>query len=363
MSYITQENALYVSTILQNFLKDRYQIDVATAVPDYNRLVTQTMNGIYQLYPNIRNNTDQLNKITISELKDKILQLVSQSPPPAPPQPPPPPERQQAPVTTEEEVPPEVAFVSKLQKLEHQRNSFVPPPPEKFDVKAAEAIYSHPQSSAAPVIPANIQTVYMPSPPRIGAELKVASWQRDWLNYPKRNGFVYAGSLPSRINITDVRLGCVILPSNVALRNPLLSIYIEAPNSQEHQISVLLEQIIGGFGIYKTVTHSLSLVYLLALPWKITVEASDGEAIDLGSDKVGFKVLRATPQLTTIEVEVSSFAQVGDSLRVYSDRKILPAIVVATREKELDITGSFTQNGYLLNFTQQVTLVLDCAKN
>ena len=348
-------------------MRDKYNLGINS---DPNLLVN-TMNAVYQGYPQFRSNLDQLNKITLSELKERVLSATaasgasasaaaSMSPGASPFSPVP--DKEEAPV-----VPPEVEFVQKLQQLEQQRTAFVPPPPsqaEKFDVRPAEAVYNHPQSTATPIIPTNIQTVYMPTPPRIGTEIKIASWQRDWLNSPARNGFTYSKGLPPRLNITDVRLGCVILPGAIAMAHPLLSVYIEGPNNKELQISVLLNHIVGNFGVYKPATPSLSFIYLLALPWKITIEAADGEVIDLGADKVPFKVTQTHFFVATMEVPMDNFACVGDSLRVYADKKILPAEVIAVREREIDVKGSgAATEGYLLNYSKQVTLLLDAVKN
>ena len=203
----------------------------------------------------------------------------------------------------------------------------------------------------------------MPTPARIGQEIKIASWQRDWLSYPKRNGFYYTKPLPPRLNYTDVVLGCLVIPGEIAVGHPLLSVYIEGPNNQDHQLCVLLERIVGGYGIYKPVTPSLSFMYLLALPWRITLEAVDGETIDLGSDRVSFRTVHQQGSIATLEVSESDFARIGDSLRVYSDRKILPGVVVDVRGRELDVRGNFVGEGHLLNYSRQVTLLLDAVKN
>jgi hypothetical protein len=359
MAFLSTENAAYVAAIFQGFMREKYGLEV-----NNTRLVTQTMNAVYQSYPQYRNQLEQLNKITLTELKEKVLQSapVQVSPPSQTPVASLP---TQAPSPVPEPLSPEIEFVQKLQKLEQQRISFVPPPPNEggLDVKAAEMVYSHPQSSAGQVIPTSIQTVYMPAPARVGQEIKIASWQRDWLNYPKRNGFYYTKPLPPRLNYTDVVLGCLVIPGEVAVGHPILSVYIEGPNNQDHQLCVLLERIVGGYGIYKPVTVSLSFMYLLALPWRITLEAVDGETIDLGSDKVGFRVVRQQGAIATLEVSESDFARVGDSLRVYSDRKILPGVVTEVRGRELDVRGTFVGEGHLLNYSRQVTLLLDAVKN
>lgn len=368
MSFLTPENGRYIATIFHSFMRDKYNLGINS---DPNLLVN-TMNAVYQSYPQFRSNLEQLNKITLSELKERVLSATAASASagagaaasmsPGASAFSPVPDKEEAPM-----VPPEVEFVQKLQQLEQQRTAFVPPPPsqaEKFDIRPAEAVYNHPQSTATPIIPTNIQTVYMPTPPRIGTEIKIASWQRDWLNNPVRNGFIYSKGLPPRLNITDVRLGCVILPGAIAMAHPLLSVYIEGPNNKELQISVLLNHIVGNFGVYKPATPSLSFIYLLALPWKITIEAADGEAIDLGSDKVPFKVIKTQFFVATMEVAMDNFACVGDSLRVYADKKILPAEVIAVREGEIDVKGcGAATEGYLLNYSKQVTLLLDAVKN
>lgn len=345
MSFLSQENAHYINQILTDFLKEKHNInlnDNTISEEEYKSLLGNTMTFIHQKYSPQRVNITDMNKIAISELKDKIIGIYNKA---------------------KSESSPETEFINKLQKLELQRQTFsslIPPP--AAELKAADMVYSHPQSTSAPVQlpPQTSTTVYMPNPTKMGTEVNISSWQRDWINYPKRNSFTWKGQLPIQLDITNVKIGCLVVHKEIGLTYPLISIFIEGPNELDVHVSVVLDKIVGEYAIYKPVTESLSLIYLLALPWKITLEAIDGEEINLGFDKIPFKVERVTNNYTSLIVPENMFKE-GDLLRLYneSSKRILASQVIRSNGGTIDVLGQFQYDGYLLNFTKQFTIILE----
>ena len=65
-----------------------------------------------------------------------------------------------------------------------------------------------------------VQNVFIPIPQKIGKELQIHSWQRNWvLEEPNINGFKWKESLPKQINRTNLKIGCLIAPKKILL-NP-----------------------------------------------------------------------------------------------------------------------------------------------
>lgn len=220
MSFLSQPNAQYITEILYNFLKDKHNIQLFEVASEgvYKQMLSSAMVQTNQTYGKQYNETD-LTKIVIRKLKETILEMASNV----------------KPVETVQPIPIEEAseteFINKLQQLEFQRqniNLSMPPPTQMNEIKPAEMVYSHPQSTTYP-LPQTQQTnttVFIPSAAKVGTEVTISSWQRDWMNYPERNGFTWKGPLPPFLDITNVKLGCLILPlpkNNVHRFYPFLS--------------------------------------------------------------------------------------------------------------------------------------------
>jgi hypothetical protein len=354
MSFLSQPNAQYITEILYNFLKDKHNIQLFEVASEgvYKQMLSSAMVQTNQTYGKQYNETD-LTKIVIRKLKETILEMASNV----------------KPVETVQPIPIEEAseteFINKLQQLEFQRqniNLSMPPPNQMNEIKPAEMIYNHPQSTTYP-LPQTQQTnttVYIPSAAKVGTEVTISSWQRDWMNYPERNGFTWKGPLPPFLDITNVKLGCLILPLPKKQCPSILSIFIEGPNEKDVHIKVILDKVFDSYGIYKPITDSLSYLYLLALPWKINLETIDGEPLYLGRDRIEYKILSNGPAASTIQVPDSNLFKVFDNIRICSNNKvILPSMVLSVEDNKLVIQGTFQNDGYLLLFDKQFTLVLE----
>ena len=336
MQFLTKENADYITDVLKEFLKDKHNIDITDNTisdEEYTQMLSTTMTYVHQTY---KLPLQDQNKIVLSELKDKIVNTYKATD--APDQ-----------------------FINKLQKLEIQRKTFTSSIPPPLDVKPADMVYAHPQALAAPISNTpTTSTIYMTAPTTRGSELLVSSWQRDWVSVPERNKFIWKGPLPNHLDTTNVKIGCVVISKEVAAAHPLLSIFIEGPNGYEVHGSILYEKIIGEYAIYKPISEGLSYLYILALPWTITLETCDGEYVSLGSDKIPFHVLETKNNETHIVLLDASDFKVGDQVRVYMHhgKRILPSSVLKKQDNELLLQGVFKE-GFLLNFTRQLTIVLE----
>ena len=348
MSFLSQSNAQYITEVLYNFLKDKHNIQLFEVISEtsYKKLLSSTMLETNKLYSKHYEDSD-LTKIVIKKLKETIIGLTTD------------------PLQPTANEPSETEFINKLQQLELQRqniNLSTPSSSSIHDIKPAEMVYNHPQSTTYP-LPQTQQTnttVYIPSTPKIGTEVTISSWQRDWINYPERNGFTWKGPLPPFLDITHVKLGCLILPLPKKQCPSILSIFIEGPNEKDIHVKVILDKVFDSYGIYRPITESLSYLYLLALPWKIHLETIDGEPLYLGRDRIEYKVISSESNTTTIRVPDINLFKVFDNIRIFSNNKvILPSIVLSVQEKEIVIQGVFQNDGYILLFDKQFTLVLE----
>lgn len=356
MSFLSQPNAQYITEVLYNFLKDKHNIKLfeVTTEPVYKQMLSNAMVQTNQTYGKQYNETD-LTKIVIRKLKETIIEMAETvkviEPVPAP-------------IPIEEAS--ETEFINKLQHLEFQRqniNLSSPAPSSVSDIKPAEMVYNHPQSMTYPIPQTPVSqttTVYMPSPNKIGTEITISSWQRDWIMYPERNGFTWKGPLPPFLDRTHLKLGCIILPLPKKQCPPILSLFIEGPNESDVHVKAVLEKVFDSYGIYKPVTDALSHMHLLALPWKINLETIDGEPIYLGIDNIPYTILSTdSNKTTTIRVEDSNLFKVFDNIRIFTNKVILPSIILAIHNNDLIIHGTFQQSGSILLFDKQFTLVLE----
>lgn len=340
MQFLSKENADYITEVLISFLKDKHNVEITDGKiteESYRQLLSNTMTYVQQQH---KLPVQEMNKIVLTELKEKVLSIYH-SP----------------------QISDDNQFLNKLQKLELQRKTFNSTITQQLEVTPADSVYSHPQSLAAP-LPATSQqvtnTIYVTAPTSRGTELLVSSWQRDWVVTPERNKFTWKGPLPPHIDTTNVRIGCVIISKEVSVSNPLLSIFIEGPNGYEVHGSILYEKTVGEYSIYKPISEGLSYLYVLALPWTITLETSDGEYVSLGNDKLPYHVTEHKNNETHIIVVEPHDFKVGDQVRVYTiyNKRIIPSTVVSMEGNKLVLSG-IVKEGFLLNFTRQLTVILE----
>lgn len=357
--FLSQENAQFISGMFQKFMQDKYQFRYETVMKseEYLKLLGTTMTRIYREH-RLEYEIGDMNKITISDLKKHFLENYLSKPAPAAAPP------VAGPSVSLEPIPEEPSgfsedseFFNRLQKLEFQRKTFTPgnathplvfPPAEQ----------TTPAQNASPQVPAAITTVYMPTPIKIGKELKICSWQRDWIQEPARNYFTWKGPLPKQMDRTNTRVGCLIGPSHILHETNMISLVVEGANEDEVSVTLIPSHTVGEYTIFRPILESLSYLRLLALPWKVSLESGDGERVALGEDRIPYLVVGEK------RLQVSSARNVcrpGESLRLFLDtsKKIIPVRVKEVGEDEIEVYEKVSGNGWLLNYSRQISLVFE----
>lgn len=369
MAFLSQENATFIMNFLQGFMLDKYSFDIQKNVPEkeYLQMVGMVMTKTFRSHGN-QHGIGELNKMVLSELKESLKEKISLHSANANAS-----LHSSSPYVPEVNVPiPEGEdeadnFFHKLQKLEFQRKSgAVITPPLPADIKPAEqtTVMASPMTSSS-VVP---NTIFVPSPPRVGRELHIHSWGRDWTHDEHRNGFQWKGPLPRQMDRTNTRVGCLIGSTDLLRESSLLSLRIEGANQDEACVSLIPSHTVGGYTIFRPVLESLSYLRLLALPWRIYIEASDGEMIHLGRDNIPYQVSpiqsgkgNGNTRLITSLFEIEKNTRVGDSLRLYlhGSKKIISTKICSVFENEVEVSGNILEHGSLLHFNSQFSIVFE----
>lgn len=356
--FLSQENAVYISNTFETFMKDKYSFKYTDFVSpaEYYKLLGDTMKSVF-IAGKGKKNIGQMNVTTISELKKYFIEKhINAIPPP----------RQEETQQREALLEPIIEeqnddeFFDKLQKMEINRKTFkaVPemissqqpqPQPQPLSVESTTSSYIAP----------SISTVYMPVPIKIGKEIKIYSCQRNWIDEPNRNHFSWKGPLPKFVDNTSTRVGCMICPKKVLEETNIVSLVIEGANKDEVSVTLIPCYSVGDYTIFKPILESLSYVKLLSLPWIISIQSGDSENINMGKDAVKYTVAHIYDTYSTLCVN-SDYLE-GDSLRIYnsSSKNIIASKVLKVRENEIDVVGRIKENGLLLNYSRQISVIFE----
>lgn len=324
-AFLSQENAKYITNTFKKFMKDKYEQTIVIN-EDYYKLLTDTMKEVY----NKNGTSSSNNMIVISELKKHYQEI------PVP--------------ISEDDV-----FFNKLQQLELNRKTFTP-------VIEPVTVTVTPETTS-PYLP-SINTVYMPSPIKIGKEIKISSWERDWCDKKSdRNYFIWKGSLPRFVDRTNTRVGCLICLTEILNSSSIISLVIEGANEDEVSVTLIPSHCVGSYTIFRPILESLSYLKLLALPWKISLESGDGEKIALGIDGVCYKTLCVFDGYSRLEY--GGECSEGESIRVYVEtlKKVIATNIIKKRENEIDVVGTVPDYGKILNYSRQFTVILEIVVN
>jgi hypothetical protein len=366
--FLSQENAQYISSMFKKFMNDKYKFSYASVISDndYYKLLGNYMNNVYNNY-NTTKNTTAMNFITISDLKKHFLEKYIN--------------KEEVKIDTSavvfnyeddtletiKEEPffsEDSEFFNKLQKLELTRKTFVPSL-SAGNISAPTIETNNPIYSASAQVPNTISTVYMPVPVKIGKEIKIYSWQRDWTSEIYRNNFTWKGPLPKLIDSTTTRIGCLICQTHILQETNMISLIIEGANKDEISISVIPSHSVGEYTIFRPILESLSYLKLLALPWKISLDSGDGMKLNLGKDGISYNIIEESENYTSILLPDNNFCGLGDSLRIFDEitKKISVSTVLKIRENAIDISGKIKNNGKLLNYSRQISIILEITTN
>ena len=378
--YLTEQNAYYIMNIMKRFMKDKYNFDIETIDSKlYFKNTTEIMNDVYNDYGDTYDKTN-LNKVALSELKEFIIKnYINQRK-----------ENIDEIENIEEEIEEDKhqnsldddEFINRLQDLELKRNmnislSKTNSKDNLNNIQSFEQVYQTDSNSNYTRAGINnnnnnnnnnkVQNVFIPIPQKIGKELQIHSWQRNWvLEEPNINGFKWKESLPKQINRTNLKIGCLIAPKKILLNNGLITIRIEGVNEEEEYVSMISEKIVGEYVIYRPVLDTLSYIRLLSTPWTITIETSDGEMINLGNDSINYTINNIIRNTTILSVEnAANLYNIGNSLRVYlqDNNKIISASIIDVTDNTITIDKVIKSSGKLLNFSNQFSIIIETTIN
>lgn len=375
--YLTEQNAYYIMNIMKRFMKDKYNFDIETIDSKlYFKNTTEIMNDVYNDYGDTYDKTN-LNKVALSELKEFIIKnYINQRK-----------ENIDEIENIEEEIEEDKhqnsldddEFINRLQDLELKRNmnislSKTNSKDNLNNIQSFEQVYQTDSNSNYTRAGINnnnnnnkVQNVFIPIPQKIGKELQIHSWQRNWvLEEPNINGFKWKESLPKQINRTNLKIGCLIAPKKILLNNGLITVRIEGVNEEEEYVSMISEKIVGEYVIYRPVLDTLSYIRLLSTPWTITIETSDGEMINLGNDSINYTINNIIRNTTILSVEnAANLYNIGNSLRVYlqDNNKIISASIIDVTDNTITIDKVIKSSGKLLNFSNQFSIIIETTIN
>lgn len=352
--FLSQENAIYVCNTFETFMKDKYSFKYTDFVnkAEFYKLLSDTMKSVF-ISGKGKKDIGQMNFITISELKKYFIENhINVTLPPRE-------EVQNNNIKLEPiiEEKTDEDFFDKLQKMELNRKIFKAVP--EMSTTTSLPLPPVVESTASSYVAPSIATVYMPVPIKIGKEIKIYSWQRDWINEPNINYFSWKGPLPKFVDNTSTRIGCLICPKNILEDTNIISLVIEGANKDEVSVTLIPCYSVGEYTIFKPILESLSYLKLLALPWNISIESGDSEKINMGRDALKYTVSHIHDTYSTLDITCNYLE--GDSIRIYNitSKTIIPSKVIKVRENQIDVIGKIKENGFLLNYNRQISVVFE----
>uniref|UniRef100_A0A6C0CU19 Uncharacterized protein n=1 Tax=viral metagenome TaxID=1070528 RepID=A0A6C0CU19_9ZZZZ len=360
MSYLTQENAQYILQILNRFLTDKYQFKIYDALdePSIRKLLETYM---IQIYRNGDKNLsiEDLNKQTLSILKEYFKKEYVLS--------------QEINIIPTEEgyssiersasasLPDDSEFLNKVQRLELQRKTFQIKLPEIKGVNPPAPITITPVPVSVPV-PNAITTIYMPTPPKIGTEIFIHSWQREWIYSTQRSSFIWNGPFP-KMQDSLIKIACWIGPISILQKAPCLKIQLSGASGPEFQeISLIPSYTCHLFAIYKPALESLGYIRRMSLPWKVILKTMDGQSLDMGEDGEEYERFEAShvPKHTFLYCQHPKNYMIGDTIRIITEKhETITAQITNTNSSSIEVNQPIQTKGFLMNFTQQYSILME----
>ena len=325
MSFLTNENGQFILDLLHRFLMDTYQFKLQSVMNEQSirKLLETTMVSIYKKNDK-HTSVEQLNKMTIVELKEYIKKTYIQKPEDPPP----------IPLSEDSD------FTNKVQQLEFQRKTFQVP------VAPVPPVISTP--SPINTIPPTLSTVYMPMPPKIGKEILIHSMVRDWHRYFEHFHFEWNGPIH---HTSDSLTRVVGVIGN--LKETAIQVYIQGAGGEVEKVTLILNS-----NMYQPALPSLGYIKRLSLPWKISLLSLYGTPLQLG------KGLRYTCEKKNKETvlhftEPHSFKE-GDCVLVCMDNKSFKrSLVISIEPFKIVLYEDILMEGYVLNEKEHYSILLE----
>lgn len=222
-----------------------------------------------------------LNKAAIAHVRARVLSA----------QPPPDPIEAQSPTASD---PTNDAFMERLQTLELQRNA---PTPLAPPVAPPPTVPSAPTPILTPTTPAPAPAATpTPAPPSLLRSIvtTILGIERAWDYFHSRSTFSWAGPRPESSMIS---LSCIMLPSMVSKRSPVVEVYIEGAGRQTATILCVCHTKSTGsaWDVWRPPSISSAVFPCFATPWTVHLRDphTGGSPLDMGCD--GALIAEATP--------------------------------------------------------------------
>ena len=216
--------------------------------------------------------------------------------------------------------------------------------------------------TAIPVsIPNAITTIYMPSPPKIGTEIFIHSWQREWIYSTQRSSFTWNGPFP-KMQDSLTKIACWIGPISILQKAPCLKIQIQGVGSEAQEISLIPSYTCHLFAIYKPALESLGYIRRMSLPWKVSLKTMDDKILDMGEDGETYERFEASHVVghTLLYCENPKRYTIGDTVRILTEKHdTVTAQVTNTNSSSIEVNEIIQVNGYIMNFTQQYSILME----
>lgn len=347
MSFLTDENVGVLIGLVVRYFRERRGVTLVAEAIEVE--VRQTMIAVVQEARSgkIKGDVETLNRRVVTLMVQGLTARTEPEPLAAPPMP-----------VAEEEPNKDIEFMNKLKALEMVRRmpltEAAAPATTAPEVKSTMDLLL-PQ--VRPVdLPTQISTVFMPQPTVHGQELLINSWQRNWVQYPSRNGFLWNGPLPTGVDLTESRVSHVLLPRALleTLKSPYVVLQLEGAGGQMTQ-SILVPggSGSGAWGTFVPAAPTLGYLKPLACPWRVKLLSAEGRLLELGKDGEMMRVEAGKMAGAGTE------ARDGDQLWVFGSKG---QVHLWNVEKTNPWTGHWEDGdgdeGAVVNFTRQWSVLI-----
>jgi hypothetical protein len=288
------------------------------------------------------------------------------------------------PQEADEEKDKDVMFMERLQVLEQTRrlplDKWVSPKVDTPVASTMDVMMPAARAAASPAsMASHIATVFLPQPAARGQAVWIHSWQRNWIQYPQRNGFVWNGSIPQGADLTQSRVVSVFLPMvrMKTQQTPFVVLQLEGVGG------VAPIQLFCGFkgmhgdanarwGVYEPLSRELSGMKTMACPWTVKLLTATGKMIKMGAD--GQSVVADENKLT-LECEDTMGLLPGDECWLFGTQGSThtwnagictvsyPNSSKKTYQGQWEDATKTIKEGQLLNFSQQWCVLLDIQRS
>jgi hypothetical protein len=383
MSFMSQENAQHLTTLLARFFRERLKVTLTTLMPepDFRALLAKTMRGHAAASAGMP--LEQVNRAVLTEVKNALKLRLDVTGPP-----------EESPDTTESvlEDADEAAFFQQLQEIQQARQAPIVPlmnwsastAPAPTPTPASASTLPTPASPASPasLAPApTTQPVLAAAVPVPRREWVLNSADRPWTYSRPRATFPWSPP-PGAGNSAgqQLRLARVMVPTTTVIQtSPVISVRIDGPGSASVQASAAIDRVVGPWAVFAPAAPSLGHFWSVALPWTVRLQGMDGLPLPLGSDGWSFQKVEIYPPseaVFTLEdgVDGSREFDRGDRIEIVTTSPLnvgsfrarvlqgVPRSVhvdLSSADATFNVTELQKGSGVLLNHTRQAVVILE----